>query len=307
MSDHDNFSCGYAAIIGPPNAGKSTLLNRLLDHKLSIVTPKSQTTRKKITGIYHNEDCQIIFLDTPGIMIDPMHMLHEAMLKTTRETLREADVVVALIPAVRKETLFDREFTKQLFHDWLTREKKPVVAVLNKCDLLSKAEQKEALAMIRKELKPEKAMALSALQGTHVDDLIEALQPFLPMDEPLYPEDILSTAPERFFVSEIIREKIFLQYGKEIPYATEVVIDEFKEQHEEDPTRKDLIRCSVVVERDTQKHILIGKKGSALKKLGQASREEIEKFLDRPVFLEIFVKVRPNWRRKKGMLKSYGY
>ncbi len=306
MTNPDRFSCGYAAIIGPPNAGKSTLLNRLIDQKLSIVTPKSQTTRKKITGIYHNNDCQIIFLDTPGIM-EPMHMLHEAMLKTTRETLREADVVIALIPATRKEELFDREFTQQLFDDWLTREKKPVVAVLNKCDLLSKAEQKEALSLIREKLKPEKAMALSALQGTNVENLVEALLPFLPMDQPLYPEDILSTAPERFFVSEIIREKIFMQYGKEIPYATEVVIDEFKEQHEEDPSRKDLIRCSIVVERDTQKHILIGNKGSALKKLGQASRAEIESFLDRPVFLELFVKVRPNWRRKKGMLKSYGY
>ncbi|ARM31979.1 GTPase Era [Prosthecochloris sp. HL-130-GSB] len=306
MSEPEQFSCGYATLVGPPNAGKSTLLNRLLEQKLSIVTPKSQTTRKKITGIYHNAETQIIFLDTPGIM-EPMHMLHEAMLKTTRETLREADVVVALIPAVRNEKLFDREFTARLFEEWLQKEKKPVIALLNKCDLLSKAEQQEALGIIRRTWSPDKAMAVSALDGTRVPDLVKAVRPFLPLDHPLYPDDILSTAPERFFVSEIIREKIFLQFGKEIPYATEVVIDEFKEQHENDPSQKDLIRCSIVVERDTQKHILIGRKGSALKKLGQAARKEIEELLDRPVFLELFVKVRPNWRKKKGLLKSYGY
>ena len=127
------------------------------------------------------------------------------------------------------------------------------------------------------------------------------------MDEPLYPEEMLSTAPERFFVSEIIREKIFLQYGKEVPYSTEVVIDEFREQHENDPSRKDLIRCSVIVERDTQKQILIGNRGSALKKLGQAARSDIEELLGRPVFLEIFIKVRPDWRKKQHLLKSYGY
>ncbi|MBF0587423.1 GTPase Era [Prosthecochloris sp. N3] len=306
MTTPQTFCCGYAAIVGPPNAGKSTLLNRLLDQKLSIVTPKSQTTRKKITGIYHNEECQVIFLDTPGIM-DPAHLLHEAMLHTTRETLREADVVVALIPAVRNDELFDREFAAHLFEEWLQKEKKPVVIVLNKCDMLSKQEQKEALRAISETWKPEKALAVSALHGTRVDRLVEALKPYLPMDVPLYPEEMLSTAPERFFVSEIIREKIFLQYGKEIPYSTEVVIDEFREQHEEDPSQKDLIRCSIVVERETQKHIIIGRKGSALKKMGRAAREDMEEFLGRPVFLELFVKVRPNWRKKKGLLKSYGY
>jgi len=306
MSDNTSFSCGYVAIIGPPNAGKSTLLNRLLNHKLSIVTPKPQTTRKKITGIYHSDRCQILFLDTPGIM-KPMQELHQSMLTATRSTLKEADVIITMIPASKKNGLFDQDFTELLFREWLTNTGKPVIAALNKSDFLNAGEQEEALRIINERWKPEKTLAVSALKGSGTDDLIEALIPLLPASAPLYPEDILSTAPERFFVSEIIREKIFLFYGQEIPYSTEVVVDEFKEQHENDSSRKDLIRCSIVVERDTQKHILIGKKGSALKKLGMAARKEIEEFLGRPVFLELFVKVRPDWRKKKGMLRSFGY
>ena len=300
------FACGYAAIVGPPNAGKSTLLNKLLKHKLSIVTPKPQTTRKKITGIYHNDHCQIIFLDTPGIMT-PMQKLHESMLKTTRTTLNEADVLIALIPACKRPELFDRAFTNMLFEKWLKETKKPVIMALNKSDVLSATERKEALHIIQDRWQPQKALAISALHGTATDTLVDCLRHFLPLDAPLYPDDILSIAPERFFVSEIIREKVFLQYGQEIPYATEVVIDEFKEQHENTPAKKDVIRSSIIVERDSQKYILIGKKGAALKKLGMAARKDIEELLGRPVFLELFVKVRPDWRKKKIMLRSYGY
>ncbi len=306
MSNEKAFVCGYAAIVGSPNAGKSTLLNRLLDHKLSIVTPKPQTTRKKITGIFHNDSAQIIFLDTPGIMA-PMQELHESMLQTTRATLKEADVIIAMIPVSKKEYPFDQAFTDQLFKSWLQEVRKPVIAVLNKADFLEKDEQKKALHIIRDRWKPEKTIAVSALQGTGIDDLVQALRPFLPLDHPLYPEEMLSTAPERFFVSEIIREKVFMHYGQEIPYSTEVVIDEFKEQHEHNPSKKDVIRSSIIVERDSQKHILIGKKGAALKKLGMAARKDIEELLGRPVFLELFVKVRPDWRKKKSMLRSYGY
>lgn len=306
MSREKAFACGHAAIIGPPNAGKSTLLNRLLDHKLSIVTPKPQTTRKKITGIYHDDRCQIIFLDTPGIM-NPMQELHQSMLKTTRTTLKEADVIIAMLPVSKRDLLLDREFADSLFKRWLNDTQKPVIVVLNKADLLKKEARQEAMNIIRDRWKPEKVIALSALQGTGIDDLVQSLLPFLPLDSPLYPENILSTAPERFFVSEIIREKVFLHYGQEIPYSTEVLIDEFREQHENDPSKKDVIRSSIVVERDSQKHILIGKKGAALKRLGVAARKDIEELLGRPVFLELFVKVRPDWRKKKTMLKSYGY
>jgi len=300
------FSCGFAIIIGPPNAGKSTLLNELLDYKLSIVTPKPQTTRKKITGIYHNENCQIIFLDTPGIM-KPQQKLHESMLGIIRDTLKDADIVIALIPYSGKEDLFDRVFAEELFSGWLKPAGKPVIAVLNKCDLVSADHQRAAEEIVRKTWNPVAALSVSALKGSNLTKLIETVSPFLPLHHPLYPEDTLSTAPERFFVSEIIREKIFLLYGREVPYSTEVVIDEFKEQHENDPSRKDLIRCSVIVERETQKQILIGSKGAALKKLGQTARKDIEELLGRPVFLELFIKVRPDWRKKNNLLKSYGY
>ena len=300
------FSCGFAIIIGPPNAGKSTLLNEILDYKLSIVTPKPQTTRKKITGIYHNNSCQIIFLDTPGIM-KPQQKLHESMLEIIRTTLKDADIVIALIPFSGQKDLFDRDFAEELFNDWLKPTGKPIIAVLNKCDLVTSARQLEAEEIVKNTWNPAAVLSVSALKASNLPQLIETIRPFLPLHEPLYPEDTLSTAPERFFVSEIIREKIFLLYGREVPYSTEVVIDEFKEQYEADPSRKDLIRCSVIVERETQKQILIGHKGAALKKLGQTARKDIEEMLGRPVFLELFVKVRPDWRKKNNLLKSYGY
>ena len=300
------FSCGFAIIIGPPNAGKSTLLNELLDFKLSIVTPKPQTTRKKITGIYHDKNCQIIFLDTPGIM-KPQQKLHESMLGVIRDTLKDADIVIALLPYSGKKDFVDREFANELFSDWLKPAEKPIIAVLNKSDLVSEERQQQAEEFVKSTWNPATVLSVSALKGKNLPQLIEAIQPFLPLHEPLYPEDTLSTAPERFFVSEIIREKIFLLYGREVPYSAEVVIDEFKEQHENDPTRKDLIRCSVIVERETQKQILIGSKGAALKKLGQTARKDIEEMLGRPVFLELFIKVRPDWRKKNNLLKSYGY
>ena len=300
------FSCGFAIIIGPPNAGKSTLLNEILDYKLSIVTPKPQTTRKKITGIYHNDTCQIIFLDTPGIM-KPQQQLHESMLEIIRTTLKDAEIVIALLPFSGKKDLFDREFAEELFNDWLKPSGKRVIAVLNKCDLVTPARQLEAEEIVKSTWNPAAVLSVSALKSSNLPQLIETIRPFLPLHYPLYPEDTLSTAPERFFVSEIIREKIFLLYGREVPYSTEVVIDEFKEQHEANPTRKDLIRCSVIVERETQKQILIGHKGVALKKLGQTARKDIEEMLGRPVFLELFIKVRPDWRKKNNLLKSYGY
>lgn len=300
------FSCGHVAFVGAPNAGKSTLLNRLLDHKLSIVTPKPQTTRKKITGIYQDDRSQIIILDTPGIM-DPQQSLHESMLEATRQSLRESDAVVALIPFRKGDEPYDRTFASELIEQWVRPAGKPFIIALNKADLVSEKSVIEVQHEIMERYNPIAAPALSALTGSNIPELVELLRPLLPLDEPIWPDDILSTEPERFFVAEIIREKIFLQYGREIPYSTEVVIDEFKEQHENDPSRKELIRCSVIVERNSQKQIIVGHKGTAIKKLGQAARKEIEELLDRPVYLEIFVKIRPDWRKKKNLLKSYGY
>ncbi|HHE31948.1 MAG TPA: GTPase Era [Chlorobaculum parvum] len=300
------FSCGHATFVGAPNAGKSTLLNRLLDHKLSIVTPKPQTTRKKITGIYHDDRSQIIILDTPGIM-DPKQSLHESMLEITRQSLRDTDVIVALIPLQKGKEPYDRAFADELIEQWVKPAGKPFIIALNKADLVSEQTVKQVQSEIMERYKPLAAPALSALVGSNIPELVDLLRPLVPLDEPIWPDDILSTEPERFFVGEIIREKIFLQFGREIPYSTEVVIDEFKEQHEDDPRRKDVIRCSVIVERNSQKQIIVGAKGAAIKKLGQAARKEIEELLGRPVFLEIFVKIRPDWRKKKNLLKSYGY
>ena len=229
------------------------------------------------------------------------------MLGVIRDTLKDADIVIALLPFSGKKDFFDRPFAEELFNGWLKPTGKPIITVLNKCDLVSAERQHEAEEFIRNTWNPAAVISVSALKGNNLPQLIEKIQPFLPLNYPLYPEDTLSTAPERFFVSEIIREKIFLLYGREVPYSTEVVIDEFKEQHENDPTRKDLIRCSVIVERETQKQILIGSKGAALKKLGQTARKDIEEMLGCPVFLELFIKVRPDWRKKNNLLKSYGY
>lgn len=304
--DTPSFACGFTVIAGPPNAGKSTLINKLLDCRLSIVTPKPQTTRKKITGIYHDKRRQIIFLDTPGIM-EPRQKLHEAMLAATRQTIQEADVAVALLPYRKAPCCFDEEFATELFASWLRPASIPVIAALNKADLVTAEEQNKAERVLNERLKPTATLSVSALDGTGLDQLVDVITPFLPWNEPLYPEEMLSTEPERFFVSEIIREKIFLLYGKEIPYAAEVVIDEFRERHENELAKKDLIRCSIIVERTTQKQILIGSRGGALKKLGQSARTDIENFLGRPVFLELFIKVRPEWRKKQKILKSRGY
>ncbi|NTU92629.1 MAG: GTPase Era [Chlorobiaceae bacterium] len=301
-----SFTCGHAAFVGAPNAGKSTLLNRLLDHKLSIVTPKPQTTRKKITGIFHDDRSQIVILDTPGIM-EPKQSLHESMLETTRQALRDADVIVALIPFAKGEEAIDRKFADELIGRWVKPAGKPFIIALNKSDLVSAETVRKVQEEIQETFSPVATPALSALKGSNVNDLVELIRPHLPLDEPLYPEEMLSTEPERFFAAEIIREKIFLLYGREIPYSTEVTVDEFREQHENDPRKKELIRCSVIVERNSQKQIIVGAKGAAIKKLGQAARADIEEMLGRPVFLEIFVKIRPDWRKRKNLLKSYGY
>lgn len=229
------------------------------------------------------------------------------MLEATRQSLRESDAVAALLPFRKGDEPYDKAFAAELIEQWVLPIGKPFVIALNKGDLVSEQTVKAVQAELTERYKPVATTALSALDGSNIPELIELLRPLLPLDEPIWPDDILSTEPERFFVAEIVREKIFLQFGREIPYSTEVIIDEFKEQHENDPRRKDVIRCSVIVERNSQKQIIVGAKGSAIKKLGQAARKEIEELLNRPVFLEIFVKVRPDWRKKKILLKSYGY
>ncbi|MCS6989539.1 MAG: GTPase Era [Chloroherpetonaceae bacterium] len=303
------FKSGYACILGEPNAGKSTLLNAILGEKLSIVTPKPQTTRKQVLGIFTDEKgerpCQIIFIDTPGIM-KPKYKLHKAMLKFADDALDDADALALVIDA-KLYSEKRRSLKDDLAFQRLADVQKPKILTLNKIDLLRKEDVLLLIDRLSKEAAFDEIVPLSALKAFNVSELIKAIYPYLPCDKPFYPSDILSVAPERFFVSEIAREKIFTFFRKEIPYSTEVVVEAFEENHEKNPKRKDVIRCAIVVERESQKAILIGEGGAAIRKIGEAARRDIEAFLRRPVYLELFVKVRENWREREAQLREFGY
>ncbi len=303
------FKSGYACIVGEPNAGKSTLLNAMLGGKLSIVTPKPQTTRKQIVGIFTDEDgvrpCQIVFIDTPGIM-KPKYKLHKAMIQFADSAVHDADAVILIIDAQLYHD-HQRTLAADLAYQRIASVQKPKILVLNKIDLLTKEDVLLLIDRLSKEVTFNDIVPLSALKSFNLVELVKAIYPHLPHEAPLFPKDILSTAPERFFVSELIREQIFRQFREEIPYSTEVVVESFEENFEKNPKRKDVIRCAIVVERESQKAILIGEGGSAIRKIGQMSRREIETFLGHPVFLELFVKVRENWRERDNQLRDFGY
>lgn len=292
---------GYAAIIGLPNAGKSTLLNSLIGQKLSIVTHKPQTTRRRITGILSEADYQIIFLDTPGIL-DPEYLLQEKMMEWVRFSLSDADVVILIV-----DISDDRDggslLNNGLIKRFLENPAVPVILVINKIDLI---EQDTAAALVNHfnlQNKFARVIPLSALTGFNKESLTDALLEHLPVHPKFYDEDIVSDEFERFFVAEIIREKIFELYSDEIPYSSEVEIEEFKER--DGP--KDYIRAAIMVERASQKGIIIGKNGEAVKKLGQAARNAIQEFHGKDVFLELFVKVAEKWRSNERMMKNFGY
>lgn len=285
---------GYVTIVGKPNVGKSTLLNRLLGTKLSAVTSKPQTTRNRIIGILTEDEFQACFIDTPGI-IRPEYELQEFMVKQIKSAIIDADVLVMMIDPWSKENDIYLEFTK-------LAGKAPKILVINKIDLITK---KELLPLIDR-LKTKnitEIVPISALNGEGVDDLKQTILENLPESEFFYPTEDISDTPERFFVADLIREKIFELFKKEVPYASCVVIDEFKEREK----GKDYIRAIIYVERDSQKAILIGKKGAALKTVGEKARRELEIFLQRPVYLELWVKVKERWRKNKRFLKELGY
>jgi GTP-binding protein Era len=277
---------GYVSIIGRPNTGKSTLLNQLLKFKLSAVSHKAQTTRASIQGIYMDDDSQIIFYDTPGFL-KTKNMLEEWMLRDIKESVKSADIVLFL---------FEERNYKERFEINLSPNQHSI-AVLNKIDRISAQEGE----IIEKELKEsfEDVILISALNNMNLDILVNTIKKYLPHDNLFYPEDIITEKPERFFVSEFVRQSIFEIYGDEVPYSTGIIVDEFTEK----PDRKDYIRVKLLVERDSQKGILIGEKGRALKEVGVRSRRMIEEFLGRDVFLEIFVKVEKGWKDNKGLLK----
>ncbi len=292
------FKAGYVAIVGEPNVGKSTLMNALLNQKISIVTRKPQTTRQRVLGILSRDDAQIIFLDTPGLL-KPQYLLHERMVRFAEMALRDADVILVLTEVSRGSEL------REVVQDAVLKKHsdKPVFLLINKIDRVEKQEVLPLIAAFAQGGSFKEIIPLSALKEDNLDDLIDTIVRELPEHQPFYPTDIVSERPERFFVAEFIREKIFEQFRDEIPYCTAVTIREFKEREE----GKTYIAAEIVVERDSQKGILIGKKGEAMKQVGQKARREIELFLGRKVFLELFVKVGERWRENEHWLNKLGY
>ncbi len=292
---------GYVAIIGKPNVGKSTLLNVLLGQKISITTNKPQTTRKRILGILSSDNYQIIFLDTPGILT-PSYLLQEKMMEEVEHSIQDADILILILDLIEDpdglKTL-QNDFTYKLF----MKSKKPRILLLNKVDLTSQEHVKLLMNKINSTQKFERVIPISALENFNIIQVVESIIELLPENPKYYPDDVVSDENERFFVSEIIREKIFEQYKEEIPYSCEVTIEDFKEVE----GRKDLIQAEILVEKEGQKGILIGKQGAAIKKVGETARASIEEFLQRPVFLELRVKVKEKWRSDEKVLKSLGY
>jgi GTP-binding protein Era len=294
------FRSGYVTIIGEPNVGKSTLMNGILKQKISIVTSKPQTTRHKVLGILSADSFQIVFLDTPGI-ITPRYLLHEAMMRSASTAIADADVLLFMIdatdPKMGSGAVQAEAFKK------LGGFRKPVFLVLNKIDLMEKAQLLPIIGAYANVFPFTEVFPISALSGEGTDTLVSALIPLLPVHPPYYPTDIVSEHSERFFVSEIIREKVFLSCREEIPYATTVDIVEFKER----TGGKWFISADIVVGRESQKGIVIGKKGAMLKEIGRLARQDAERFLGHTVFLELHVKVREKWREKEEWLKRLGY
>jgi len=285
---------GFVSIIGKPNAGKSTLMNALVGEKMSIITPKAQTTRHRIIGILNEPDYQIVFSDTPGV-IKPNYALQEAMMSVVQGSLVDADIILLVTDIHEQHD--ESDIIQRLQHT-----DSPVAVLINKIDKSSEEEVNAKIAYWEKTLEPKAVFATSALHGYNVAAVMQFILDHLPEHPPYYDKDALTDKPEKFFVSEIIREKVFKLYDKEIPYSTEIIIVSFKE--EDNITR---ISAEIIVERDSQKNILIGKGGSMIKKVGTYARQDIEEFLDQKVFLELFVKVIPDWRKRKNYLQRFGY
>lgn len=294
------FRAGYVAIIGEPNVGKSTLMNGLLQQKISIVTPKPQTTRHKILGILSSDEFQILFLDTPGIL-KPQYLLHEAMVASAHLAMEDADIVLFMIEATQPK--IGPELRKNIAFHALEKIENPVYLLINKIDKVHKADLLPIIDFYSKSYPFKEIFPISALTLEGTTDLLESIVKELPQHPPYYPQDSVSDQSERFFAAEIIREKIFEKYRQEIPFSTTVDIVEFKERG----GKKDFISADIVVERESQKAILIGKQGKALKAVGERARKDIEEFLDRPVYLELRVKVREKWRDSQAWLRRFGY
>jgi len=286
---------GFVNIIGNPNVGKSTLMNAFIGEKLSIITSKAQTTRHRILGIVNGDDFQVILSDTPGI-IKPAYELQSSMMDFVKSAFDDADILIYMVE------IGEKELKDEAFFEKIKSSKAPVLMLLNKIDT-SNQEQLEAQAALWQQNVPNaEFFPISALEGFNVKNVLDRIIELLPESPAYYPKDQLTDKPERFFVNECIREKILIHYKKEIPYAVEVVTEEFFE--EEDIIR---MRSVIMVERETQKGIVIGHKGSALRRVGVEARKDLEKFFGKQVHLELYVKVNKNWRSNQNQLKRFGY
>ena len=290
-----NHKSGFVSIIGRPNVGKSTLINALMEDKLSIITSKAQTTRHRIRGIINGDDYQIVISDTPGIL-DPNYQLQEVMMKFINETLIDSDILVFI------DEVGSKEFKNDSLIEKINKLKVPKMVLLNKIDLFDQNKLESSLIYWEKIFPEIKIYPISAKEGFFVNELKEIFINNIPESPPFFPKDQFTEKSERFFVNESLREQILLNYDKEIPYSVEVITEEFKE------TSKIIkIRSVIFTERDSQKKILIGHKGAALKKVASNARKDLERFFNKKIFLEVFIKVKKNWRNDKLSLKRFGY
>ncbi|KAK4584198.1 hypothetical protein RGQ29_022086 [Quercus rubra] len=295
-----NHRSGYVAVLGKPNVGKSTLANQMVGQKLSIVTDKPQTTRHRVLGICSGPEYQMILYDTPGVIEKKMHKLDSMMMNNVRSAAINADCVLVLVDACKMPQKIDEVLEEGVGN---LKDKPPTLLVLNKKDLIKPGEIAKKLEWYEKFTDVDEVIPVSAKYGNGVEDIKAWILSKLPVGPTYYPKDIVSEHPERFFVSEIVREKIFMQYHREVPYACQVNVVSYKTR----PAAKDFIQVEIVVEKNSQKIILIGKEGRALKLLATAARLDIEDFLQKKVFLKVEVKVKENWRQDEGLLKYYGY
>lgn len=286
---------GFVNIIGNPNVGKSTLMNAIMGEKMSIITSKAQTTRHRIMGIYNDDNVQIVFSDTPGI-IQPKYKLQESMMRFVGTALVDADVIIYVTDVVETSD------KNEAYIEKIKNSKVPVFVIINKIDLSNQQEVEELVEKWKSMVPNAEIMPISAINNINVNFIFNRILELLPEGPAFYPKNQFTDKPERFFVTEFIREKIFLNYKKEIPYSCEVVVEEFKEDD-------DIIRINAViyVERDSQKGIIIGQKGAAIKKVGTDARKDMEEFFGKKIFLELFVKVSKDWKNKINDLKRFGY
>ena len=293
-----DFKSGFVTIAGPPNAGKSTLLNRLLGEKISITSKKPQTTRNRILGVLHRPGAQLIFYDTPGVF-EARDKLNIRIVDEALSAVGDADLILVVVDAAYSDPNAERFLVKRI-----QRQTRPVIVALNKIDRIEKSALLELIDKWSGIHAFEAVVPICAKDGTQVEELIKAMEDVLPQGPPYFPEDTLTDVPERFIVAELIREQVFRLTGEEIPYATAVTVESFKEEKN---GRLIKINANIYIERDSQKGIIIGKNGSKLKQIGSRSREQIERLLGTKVYLKLFVKIQKNWRKDTRAIKRFGY